>query len=397
MAANTAQYQVIVNWQDPKETKIGNFDSLVFLDGWIAGSGARLDLSTDFALSKPYSCKISEDITGTEIIFSDMGSVFDSFVFGSDNSPPVGLAARKVLFGLEVGTSYTAFCWAYVPSGARHLKLTVAGADYDTTTVAFDQWLYLETQWTAAATSIEIELHTVFTEGTITKASYFDDTRYKIAGEDITCLIYGNQSPIETLEGRDTPRALSSVATAEIAFDFINQDRLYSPNNPLSVLGKKSATNTPIQVRAIFEGRYYLLYNGFVDEYVITQDQPDHSYISISGIDVLGKLAATDISTELFSNIRTGEAIDKILTAAGWHPEKRKLDYGATVIDWWWEDETNALEAIQNLLSAEGLPAIVYVDDVGDFVFKDRHHRYLSTFSTRTTAHYAECDSDPAA
>ena len=396
MPTNQAEYQIIVNWQDPKEIKIGDFNSTTYLDGWIADTGARLDLSTDFYRSSPYSAKISADIAGTEIVFDDLGSVWDSFVFGSDTSPSVGLVAHKIVTGLQVGTSYTVFCWAYIPSGARHLKLTVAGADYDTTTVAFDTWLYLETQWTAASPSASVELHAVSTPGTISRPSYFDDTRIKVSGEDITCLVYGNNSAIETLEGRDTPRALSAVATAEIAFDFINQNRLYSPNNPLTKLGAKSATNTPIQVRAIFEGRYYILYNGYVDDYIITQDQPDHSYVSVGGIDVLGKLAATNISTELFSNMRTGDAIDQVLTEAGWHPEKRRLDPGATVIDWWWEDETNALEAIQKLLAAEGLPSIVYVDDVGDFVFKDRHHRYISTFSTRTTAHYAECDSDPA-
>lgn len=393
---NRAEYQIIVNWQDPKETKIGNFDSLVYLDGWIAGSGARLDLSTDFTVSKPYAAKISADIAGNEIIFDDLGSVWDSFVFGSDSSPPVGLAARKVLTGLEIGTSYTAFCWAYIPSGARHLRLTVSGADYDTTTVAFDTWLYLETQWTAAASSIDIELHAVFTEGTISKASYFDDTRYKVAGEDITCLVYNQSSSIDTLEGRDTPRALSKSATSETAFQFTNQDRLYSPNNPLSVLGSNSATNTPIQIRAIYEGRYYLLYNGFVDDYIIEQLQPDYSTVNITGIDTLGKLAATNISTGLFQNLRTGEAIGKILDEIGWPEGKRKLDYGATVIDWWWEDETNALDAVNALIAAEGMPAIVYVDDVGDFVFKDRHHRYISTFSTRSVAHFSECDSTPA-
>ena len=71
------------------------------------------------------------------------------------------------------------------------------------------------------------------------------------------------------------------------------------------------------------------------------------------------------------------------------------MDFGATIVDWWWEDETNALEAVKSLLSAEGLPSIVYVDDIGDFVFRDRHHRYKSSLSTIETVIFAGQDQTP--
>jgi len=397
MATNTAEYQVIVNWTDPKEQNIGSFDTT--LDEWVADTGARLDLSKDFVHSNPYSCRISADVAGTEIVFDDPASVFDTFVFGGDSSPAVGLVAHRTVNSLTVGEAYTAFGWFYVPSGGRHVKLTTSGAYFDTTTTVKDNWLYLETSFTATSTTQDIQVYTVFTTGTISAPIYMDDIRYKLAGEDITCLVYSQGDSIEVNEGRDTPRALSAVATSETSFDFDNLNRLYSPNNPLSVVGdnaSNAATNSPLQIRAIFEGRFYILYNGFVDDYVIKRLVPGKSFISLTGIDVLGKLAATNISTGLFQNIRTGEAIGKVLDEINWPEGKRKLDFGATVIDWWWEDDTNALDAIQKLLSAEGLPSIIYTDDVGDFVFRDRHHRYVSTFSTQVVAHFAECDSDPA-
>jgi len=397
MATNTAEYQVIVNWTDPQERNIGSFDHNT--DVWIADTGARVDLSTDYVRSSPYSLKISADVAGTEIVFDDLGSLFDTFVFGSDTSPAVGLAAHKIVTGLTIGQAYTVFGWAYVPSGGRHVQLTVPGALFSTTTTVKDDWLYLETSFVASTVSTTVQLMMVSTTGTISAPVYIDDMRIKFMGEDITCLVYSQGDTIEVNEGRDTPRALSAVATSETSFDFDNLNRLYSPNNPLSVVGDNAAnaaTNSPLQIRAIFEGRFYILYNGFIDDYVIKRLVPGKSFISLTGIDVLGKLAATHISTGLFQNIRTGEAIGKVLDEINWPEEKRKLDFGATVIDWWWEDDTNALDAIQKLLSAEGLPSIIYTDDVGDFVFKDRHHRYVSTFSTQVVAHFAECDSDPA-
>lgn len=383
-----AEYQVIVHWGNPEEIDIGTFET--DLDGWVPQSGVYLDRSLEQVHSGKYSMKVANE-TGTTMIFGNPATPFGTGTFGYSDSPAVGLAATRVITGLDVGTAYTVQCWAYVPAGARHVRLTTSGADYDTTTTVTDAWLYLETSFTAGSTSKTIELYSVTTPGTITLAPYIDDVLYKEAGEDITCLVY-NEGGISTNEGRDIPRALASVAPAETSFSFTNLNRLYSPNNPASVLYDITATNSPVQIRALFEGRFYILYNGFLDDFVIEQTQPDLSIISISAIDVIGKLASTTISTQLYQNIRTGEAIGIVLDEAGWPSGKRKLDYGSTVLDWWWEDNVNALEAVNKLIRAEGMPAIVYTDDVGDFVFKDRHHRYISPFSLESVAHFDECD-----
>lgn len=385
---NTAEYQVIANWEDPKEQAVSTFETS--LDDWVAASGVHLNRSTTYAKSGKFSVQLLDEVSNN-IVFDDTPG-FDTFTFGSDASPDVGLAAVRTLTGLEVGTAYTVFGWAYIPDGARFLKLTCDDFDFETSTNVFKSWVYLETSFTADADTKDIKIYTIFTEGTIVDGPYIDDFSFKVSGEDITSLVLNNRGTIDISGGRDFARALSAVTPAESAFDMINEDRRYSPNNPLSPIHSRPATNTQIQIRAFYEGRFYILYNGVIDEFIINQELPDFSTISVTSFDVMGKLAATNISTGLYPNVRTGEAIGIILDEIGWPSAKRKMEFGATVIDWWWEDETNALDAIKALLSAEGLPSIIYVDDVGDFVFRDRHHRYISSLSTIPTAIFAGQD-----
>jgi hypothetical protein len=87
----------------------------------------------------------------------------------------------------------------------------------------------------------------------------------------------------------------------------------------------------------------------------------------------------SDLSTTVYSGIRTGDAVAIVLEQAGWTGDTA-IDPGATVIPWWWEEGTDPSEAINNLVKAEGPPAIAYVEG-GVFVFRDRHHRIRSAAS----------------
>lgn len=381
---NTATYQILINWDDPNETQISTFETS--LDGWVPESGVYLNRRKEQSQSGMYSAQLGLAITDN-IVFDALPG-FDTFKFGNKASPAVGKSATKTLTGLTIGVSYTVFGWAYVPNGARHVKLTCSSFELETQTNVNNEWIYLETSFTAAATSKVIEIWTVTTGGTIVDGPYIDNFGYKVNGEDVTCLVLGDRGSISTFEGRDFARALSAIRTAESGFDMRNTNQQFSPGNPASVLHTRPATNAPLQIRAQFEGRLYILYNGFIDDFILNFEQVDFSTVSISAFDVLGKLSATDVSTGLYQSVRTGQAIGYILDEIGWPAAKRKLDYGATVIDWWWVEETNALDAVKQLLNAEGLPSIAYVDDVGDFVFKDRHHRYLDASSTTVIANF---------
>lgn len=384
----TAEYQVLVNWDQPQDQIVSTFE--LGLDGWTPAVGIQLDRDSKYVHSGAFSMA-AQTLESQELIFDDPTYGFDTFKFGTGVSPTTGNIATKVINNLQPGMVYAAYCWAYIPTGSYHIKLSSTSFNYETSTTENDTWLYLETAFTAVASTHTISLIAIPTDiVTPTEMPRVDDVAVKLRGDDITCQILGNRSSIELSEGRDIPRALAAIVPSQASFEMLNTNRLYTPNNPASILYNKSATNSPIQVRAIFEGRYYILYNGFIDDFKIHNELPNFSTIEISSFDVLGKMASTDISTGLYQNIRTGQAIGYILDEIDWPEGKRKLDYGSTVLDWWWEDDTNALDAIKHMISAEGLPAIAYVDDVGDFVFRDRHHRYISPESLHPVAFF-EC------
>jgi hypothetical protein len=64
----------------------------------------------------------------------------------------------------------------------------------------------------------------------------------------------------------------------------------------------------------------------------------------------------------------------------------RQLDVGATVTRWWWEEDTDAWDAVVKLVNSEGPPATVHANENGGIVFRNRHHRLLSPGATASQA-----------
>lgn len=386
-----ADYQVIVNWKPPNTEIIGTFET--GLDDWVPASGVQIDLSTTKVLEGTYSAEFRNALTNT-LIFDDPDTPFDTGVFGSDVAPAEGLLATRLVTGLTVGENYTVGAWGYVTAGTRHLKLDISGtAQYTSETNKYDLWTYLECGFTATASTETIELSTL--PGTNNVSTLFvDNITISVAGEDVTCYVLGNNGSIDFKEGRDQARSLSSIAPSETSLELLNTDRRFSPNNPSSVLNGRSPSGVPMQIRAYYEGRYYILYNGFIDSYIINPTLPDFSILELTSFDQLGRMGSQEISTEVYAGKRTGELINQVLNEVEWPEGKRIIDPGATVVQWWWEEGTTALEAVTKLVASEGIPAFVYIDDLGNFVFRDRHHRYLDPDSTEIVAGFTCRDPD---
>src|SRR5690606_2324437 len=85
---------------------------------------------------------------------------------------------------------------------------------------------------------------------------------------------------------------------------------------------------------------------------------------------------------------RTGALIDVLLDAAGW-TGPRDLDLGATFVPWWWLEETDAFQALGDLLASEGPPSVAYVAGDGTFIFRGCHHRLLRESSRQPQASFA--------
>jgi hypothetical protein len=170
-----------------------------------------------------------------------------------------------------------------------------------------------------------------------------------------------------------------------------NHDRRFSPraaflaNGAANPLYGKIKPARPVKITRTIASTDYVLFLGHTDDNPINPD-PENKNVTLSLLDSLADFRGQTISTQLYSGLRTGEAIGKILDACGWSSTLRDLDPGNTVIQWWWEDGTDALTALENVLRSEGPPALLTIGADGAIVFKDRHHRLLDSASITSQA-----------
>lgn len=138
----------------------------------------------------------------------------------------------------------------------------------------------------------------------------------------------------------------------------------------------------------------YGLFRGHLDDFEILPDLENRS-VQITCLDALAKLAEVRVSTGLYAGLRTGQAIGLLLDAVGWDTTLRDMDQGASILPWWWVDDTDAYSALTALLDCEGPGSLATVDIDGNFVFRDRHHRITRTASTTVQATFRDGGVEP--
>jgi hypothetical protein len=132
----------------------------------------------------------------------------------------------------------------------------------------------------------------------------------------------------------------------------------------------------------------------------ILDDLPQHPAFGERTVDLpaLGSLSAlrgVQVSTDLHQNIRTDQALDRVLDAAGWPAADRRIGTGNTVLKWWWLDDRDALNAAVELLNTEGPGAALYEDGDGNVVFEGRYHRLTDARSLIPQAQFADDGMEP--
>jgi len=212
-------------------------------------------------------------------------------------------------------------------------------------------------------------------------------------GENVTARVMS--TPAVTVRyGRDQSRALAPITPGSAAFELDNTSRDYSPENGSSPLVGLIAPARESRIVATLSGVSYTLWRGHLDEFDIDATPGDRR-LKVTNIDVLADLNSSTISTPIFTGIRTGTAINNILDALGW-TGGRDIDPGSTVIPYWWEEGTNAWDAILKVIHSEGPPAFVAVDAAtGAFLYRDRAHRLVRTASKAVQTTFRDKGSDP--
>jgi hypothetical protein len=215
-----------------------------------------------------------------------------------------------------------------------------------------------------------------------------------VTGDDVTERRLA-RTPLTMQYGRDTARALAPTSPGQAAFELDNNSRDYSPENASSPLTGKVLPARPVRIEATHAATTYTLFRGHTDDWSI-QPGPGQRSANVTCLDGLARLSNVTVSTELYEATRTGDAIGIILDAVGWPALERDLDPGATIIPYYWEENTDAWTAIQQLVTSEGMPAFVAIDSTtGNFMFRDRHHRLVRTASSTSQATFRDAGADP--
>jgi hypothetical protein len=200
------------------------------------------------------------------------------------------------------------------------------------------------------------------------------DGTFAAFGDDVTAYVRPRIDPLTAQYGRDQSTALAPTVSGSGGLTLDNRTRIFSPRNTASLLFGKMKPARPVRITRTIAGTTYTLFAGHTDDNPINPDV-NAKTVTLALVDNLADFRGQNVTTPLYRDIRSGQAIGYILDACGWPATLRDLDVGATIIPWWWEDGTDALNALERVLSSEGPPALLTVGTSGEIVFRDRHHR----------------------
>lgn len=223
------------------------------------------------------------------------------------------------------------------------------------------------------------------------------DGDYADTGEEVTGRLLVLESAVRCERGRNQLRqyAPPMAGSAEATLDNYSKD--YSPDYSSSPLYGSLRPGLPVRFDTVHNAVTYRRFTGVLD------DLPQHPEIDVKTVDLpclgtLSRLTGEDdltVSTALYQNIRTDQAIGYLLDAIGWPAADRVLDTGRTTLAWWWLDDEDPLSAVNALLASEGPGAVVYEDGQGRFVFEGRHYRLLTSRCTVSQATFADTGNEP--
>lgn len=218
-----------------------------------------------------------------------------------------------------------------------------------------------------------------------------DDGDYGDTGEDVSArALDGGGLTIQY--GRDQNRSRSPMAPGQMAFELDNASRDFSPANGSSPITGLVLPARSLRYQITHDSTTYSMFRGHLDGFDV---QAQQKLVAVTTLDALADLHGTEVSTGLHQGIRTGTAVGLILDAIGWPSVDRDLDLGATIIPWWWLDQADAYDAMEQALASEGPPALLTVDADGKVIFRDRHHRLTETPSLTSQATFRDFGADP--
>jgi len=316
-------------------------------------------------------------------------------------------------FTAVTGVPMTATMWVYIPSGSftgglsmEVFSVNLVSYGFDTTTV-HDTWVPLEIAFTPTASNqLVIGIKGAF--GTVGDGTFYIGwSQIQSDYDDVSCDFLLTRSVPNIQYGRDKAVEFADMQVGSGTFMLNNSTGKYNPTSLTSPIADGLVPNRQIVISAIPDsGQEYTLFNGFTQDYVLESDINNQS-VSIPCVDYLSRLAEIDVSTDLYPSIRTGEAFQAIIEAAGFYEQQKirvelpfdsvriefGVDSGATTLRWW-SFKGKALDGLKEIMKAEGPPSLFTMGSSGIVRFQDRHHRVRPTFTSTPAFKLVACAED---
>lgn len=126
--------------------------------------------------------------------------------------------------------------------------------------------------------------------------------------------------------------ATSAIQQSTCTASVIDTTGKYNAANPSSPLYGKLAPSRPMRVRVRYKSVDYILWTGVTSEVIAAPSKHD-PVATISGVDLLERLAQEEPSIALVPSTTTGAAIGMVLDKVGWWTARRSIPTGDAIIN----------------------------------------------------------------
>ena len=218
-----------------------------------------------------------------------------------------------------------------------------------------------------------------------------NDGDFSDAGEDVTASVNtpggGVGVLVGTDRGADKVTAMSPPKAGALDAQLDNSGGSFGPSGNLQ-------PGRAVRLKATYSASTRNLWHGVLQR---PRQAPAamRKAVDISAYGVLSQLVGKRVSTALHASVTTDVALDHLLDAAGLTGPTRTFDTGKTTLEWYWEDDADAFEAMLILLYTEGPGAKIYEAGDGSIVFKHRTARAAETRSTTSQRTLRGSGSEP--
>lgn len=247
---------------------------------------------------------------------------------------------------------------------------------------------------------------------------WYNDGTFDDANEDVSARVLA-RTPVTIQRGKDQIRALAPPMAGSANLELDNVSKDYSYENGASSIAGLVLPNRQMRIQAV-SGSTYNLFTGFLED-IVHHSERDKMSVELPALGTLSWLRGQKVSTQLYQNIRTDQAISYLLDAVswpnysqagdakwdeglwgtftwgsdGWPVALRSLDTGRTTLDWWWLANEDAFDALVELLNTEGPGASVYEDGGGKLHFESRWYRNTTARCTSSQATFQDIGTEP--